>query len=86
MPRAVLQIDADTSGLLAAFAAVRGAAKAAEADVKASMGNAVRASTAGYQRTGRVARDEAARTARAEEQGAQRSLAAFVRSPSGSVR
>jgi hypothetical protein len=80
MPRAVLQIDADTSGLLAAFAAVRGAAKAAEADVKASMGNAVRASTAGYQRTGRVARDEAARTARAEEQGAQRSLAAFVRS------
>jgi len=80
MPRAVLQIDADTSGLLAAFAAVRGAAKAAEADVKASMGNAVRASTAGYQRTGRVARDEAARTARADEQGAQRSLAAFVRS------
>jgi hypothetical protein len=80
MPRAVLQIDADTSGLLAAFAAVRGAAKAAEADVKASMGNAVRASTAGYQRTGRVARDEAARTARAEEHGAQRSLAAFVRS------
>lgn len=79
MPRAVLQIDADTSGLLAAFAAVRGAAKAAEADVKASMGNAVRASTAGYQRTGRVARDEAVRTARAEEQGAQRSLAAFVR-------
>ena len=80
MPRAVLQIDADTSGLLAAFAAVRGAAKAAEADVKASMSNAVRASTAGYQRTGRVARDEAVRTARAEEQGAQRSLAAFVRS------
>jgi hypothetical protein len=72
MPRAVLEITADTSGIVAAFGAIRTAAQQTERDIKTSMQRAASGS-AGVYRTS--ARQQVAEGERA----AARTVSAFVR-------
>jgi hypothetical protein len=72
MPRAVLEITADTSGIVAAFGAIRTAAQQTERDVRASMQRAATGS-AGVYRT--AARQQVAEGERA----AARTVSSFIR-------
>jgi hypothetical protein len=72
VPRAVLEITADTSGIVAAFGAIRTAAQQTERDVRSSMQRAATGS-AGVYRTS--ARQQVAEGERA----AARTVSAFVR-------
>ena len=72
MPRAVLEITADTSGIVAAFGAIRTAAQQTERDVRASMQRAATGS-AGVYRT--AARQQVAEGERA----AARTVSTFIR-------
>jgi hypothetical protein len=72
MPRAVLEITADTSGIVAAFGAIRTAAQQTERDVRSSMQRAATGS-AGVYRT--AARQQVAEGERA----AARTVSTFIR-------
>jgi hypothetical protein len=72
VPRAVLEITADTSGIVAAFGAIRTAAQQTERDVRSSMQRAATGS-AGVYRTS--ARQQVAEG----ERSAARTVSAFVR-------
>lgn len=75
MSKATLQIDATTSGLVAAFGAAKGAAREAELAIKASMGRAQKAVDGGYRTNAREASGAAAK----QEAAANRVVLAFVR-------
>ena len=80
MPRAVLEIDANTAGIVAAFGTIRTQAQETERVVRASMGSLF----AGIPRSSGNARQQVARDSaqmgRDAERAAQASVRAFIRS------
>lgn len=80
MSIARITIEADTSGIAAAFARLRADAKATENTIAGSLGRASTRAAGAYRTNGRAMRDELDKTAAAAERDAHRSVAAYIRS------
>lgn len=80
MSVARITIEADTSGIAAAFARLRADAKTTENTIAGSLGRASTRAAGAYRTNGRAMRDELDKTAAAAERDAHRSVAAYIRS------
>lgn len=79
MPRAVLEIDATTAGIVAAFGQIRTQAQETERVVRASMGNLFAGIPAGSRRAQQSVYRDSQQITRDQERAAQASVRAFVR-------
>lgn len=79
MPRAVLEIDATTAGIVAAFGQIRTQAQETERVVRASMGNLFAGIPAGSRRAQQSVYRDTQQITRDQERAAQASVRAFVR-------
>jgi hypothetical protein len=79
MARAVLEIDANTSGIAAAFGAIRTQAQETERAVRGSLGNLFAGIPQGSRRAQQAASRDAQTMSRDQERAAQSSVRAFVR-------
>ena len=79
MPRAVLEITADTSGIVAAFGAIRTAAQQTERDVRASMQRAATGSANAYRTSARQQATDGDQASARGVAAANRSVQAFIR-------
>ena len=79
MPRAVLEIDATTAGIVAAFGQIRTQAQETERVVRASMGNLFAGIPAGSRRAQQSVYRDTQTITRDQERAAQASVRAFVR-------
>lgn len=79
MPRAVLEIDANTAGILAAFGQIRTQAQETERVVRASMGNLFGGIPAGSRRAQQQVARDSAQMGRDSERAAQAGVRAFIR-------
>ena len=79
MPRAVLEITADTSGIAAAFGAIRTMAQQTEREVKGSMQRAATGSANAYRTSARQQATDGDQAAARGVAAANRSVQAFIR-------
>lgn len=79
MPRAVLEITADTSGIAAAFGAIRTMAQQTERDVKSSMQRAATGSASAYRTSARQQATDGDQASARSVAAANRSVQAFIR-------
>ena len=79
MPRAVLEITADTSGIAAAFGAIRTMAQHTERDVRSSMQRAATGSASAYRTSARQQATDGDQASARSVAAANRSVQAFIR-------
>ena len=79
MPRAVLEITADTSGIAAAFGAIRTMAQHTERDVRSSMQRAATGSANAYRTSARQQATDGDQASARSVAAANRSVQAFIR-------
>lgn len=79
MPRAVLEITADTSGIAAAFGAIRTMAQQTEREVKGSMQRAATGSATAYRTSARQQATDGDQASARSVAAANRSVQAFIR-------
>ncbi len=79
MPRAILEIDANTAGIVAAFGQIRTQAQETERVVRASMGNLFSGIPRGSRQAQQSVARDSAQMGRDAERAAQASVRAFIR-------